>query len=330
MIELELSQIQVQDIAPNHAVITIAPLPSGYGTTMGNSLRRVLLASLDGAAITAIKIPGVTHEFSTVKGVKDTVIDMILNLKQVRFLSHTDKPVVLTLEANKEGVVLAKDIASSSDVKVITPDVYITSLEKGTKFSMELTVEKGIGYSPVKQRDTKKGKDPNVIYVDSFFSPIRKVKYTVSDTRVGQDTNLDKLELEILTDGSISPRDALAKSGGILRNYFSLLDPECLTPEKTADSILEVQRNKVDQDTSRQRRKYSPVELLKLSPRTLNALINNDVTSVEQLVTYTTSKLSNLKGFGARAMNEVKDALHKRDLFLADEQPTDFSAAVPA
>ncbi len=320
MIELELSKVQVKEIEKNHAIMTITPLPTGYGVTLGNSLRRVLLSSLDGAAITSVKIEGVTHEFSTVKGVKDSVVDIILNLKQVRFLSHSDEPVTVKLDVNKSGEVFAKDIKSTSDVEVVTPDVYITTLEQKMKFSMEVVVEKGVGYSPVITRDNKKSKDPNVIQIDAFFSPVRKVKYSVVDTRVGQDTNLDQLDIEIETDGSISPCDSLSKAAGILRNYFTLLDPKCLTAEKTAESILETQYAKLKEaEEGKKRRKYTPVEILKLSPRTLNALVNNEISSVEQLVTYTDSKLSNLKGFGARAMVEVKEALANNDLALGAE-----------
>jgi len=320
MIELELSKVQVKELAKNHAVMTVTPLPSGYGMTLGNSLRRVLLSSLDGAAITGVKISGVTHEFSAVKGVKDNVLDILLNLKQIRFLSHSDEAVTLKLEVKKEGAIYAKDIQANSAVEVVSPDVYITSIEKGTKFSMELIVEKGIGYSPVIQRLKKKGKDPSIIEIDTFFSPIRKVRYDVVDTRVGQDTNLDKLEIEIETDGSISPCDALSKAAGILRNYFSLLDPKCLTAEKTAEAILEAQYAKSKEvEEGKKRRKYTPVEVLKLSPRTLNALVNNEISSVEQLVTYTESKLSNLKGFGTKAMVEVKESLAANDLTLADQ-----------
>jgi len=321
MIELELSKVQAKELGTNHFLITLTPLPPGYGITLGNALRRVLLSSLDGAAITSIKIEGVTHEFSTIKGVKDSVLDIILNLKQVRFLSHSDQAITLKLEANKEGDIYAKDIKENSEVKVVTPDVYITSIEKGIKFVMEVVVEKGVGYNPVESRLSKKNSDPHVIDIDSFFSPVRKVRYNVSNARVGQDTDLDKLELEIQTDGSITPKESLEKAAGILRNYFSLLDPKCLTPEKTADSILEAKMNKSKEEESKKRRKYTPVEILKLSPRTLNALVNNNVTSVEQLVLYTENKLSNLKGFGARAMIEVRDSLIKHDLSLASDSP---------
>ena len=320
MIDLELSKVIVKVLGENHSLVTITPLPAGYGVTLGNSLRRVLLSSLDGAAITGIKIDGVSHEFSTIKGVKDSVVDIILNLKQVRFLSHSSEPVILKLEKSKAGPVIAKDIQVNADVEIVTPDVYITSLEDKVKFTMEVVIEKGVGYSPISSRDKKKNKETGLIEIDTFFSPVRMVKYDVTNTRVGEHTNLDQLQVEIKTDGSMKPEDALAKASGILRNYHSLLDAKCLTPEKTVETILEAQAQKSKEvEEGQKRRKYTPVEVLKLSPRTLNALVNNDVTSVEQLVLMNGGKLANLKGFGARAMMEVQEALVKNNLDFSND-----------
>ena len=321
MIDLELSKVNVKELGDNHELITITPLPRGYGMTLGNALRRVLLSSLEGAAITAVKIEGVTHEFSAIKGVKDSVIDIILNLKKVRFIKHTKDPVIIKLKAKKAGIIKAGDFEVTSDIEVINKDQYITTLENKAKFEVEAITESSIGYSPVINRERRKKKDPNLIEIDALFTPILKVKYSVADTRVGQDVDLDKLDFEIRTDGSITPRDALAQSAGIMRNYFSLLDPKCLTPEKNAFEFQKSQSDEEsdDEDAKKGVKKYTPVEVLKLSPRTLNALVNNEIKSVEQLITYNESRLSNLKGFGARALIEVKDALAKEGHALSDE-----------
>jgi len=313
MIDLELSEIQVDEIEPNKAKLTIAPLPTGYGTTLGTALRRVMLSSLDGAAITAVKIEGVTHEFSTIPGVKDSVIDIILNLKQINFIMPTTEPITAKLSVNKTGDVLAKHIEIPGDTTVINKNFVITKLDKKKKFEMELTIEKGVGFSAVINREKGRVKDPNVIEVDAFFSPVKKVSFQVSAARVGQATDLDKLEMMVETDGSVTPKDVLSKSAGILRNYFGLLDPEYLTADKK--KTIKSEEEEVEEENEetilgkKSGRKYTPVEVLKLSPRTLNALINNKIDSVEQLITFNESKLTNLKGFGAKAMFEVKDSL---------------------
>jgi DNA-directed RNA polymerase subunit alpha len=314
MIDLELSEVQVKEISKNHEVLTITPLPTGYGTTIGTALRRVMLSSLDGAAITAIKIAGVTHEFSTVPGIKDSVVDVILNLKQIRFNIHTNEPVIGKISAKSAGPIYAKDIQLPGDAKVVNEDLLITTIETKTKLEIELIIEKGVGFEPVINREKRLKKEPNQIEIDAFFSPVKKVSFKVSATRVGQATDLDKLEMEVQTDGSLSPKEALSKSAGILRNYFGLLDPEYLTSDqkKSLKSEVQPEDDNEDQETilgKKSGRKYTPVEVLKLSPRTLNALINNKIDSVEQLITFNESKLSNLKGFGAKALFEVREAL---------------------
>jgi DNA-directed RNA polymerase subunit alpha len=322
IIDLELSDVKVKEIAPNHEVLTITPLPTGYGTTIGTALRRVLLSSLSGYAITAIKIAGITHEFTTIPGVKDSVVDMILNLKQVRFLIADGDSINAKLSVNKEGKVFAKDIKLPGDMEIANPDLLITTLDKKTKLEIDFVIEKGCGFSPVVNRENRKNKEINLIEIDAFFCPVKKVSFNISKARVGQSTDLDKLELEIETDGTINPKDALSKSAGILRNYFGLLDPEYLTTEERKTIKNEEEENIEEEETilgNKSGRKYTPVEVLKLSPRTLNALINNKIDSVEQLITYTENKLTNLKGFGAKAMFEVKEALKIIDQKLNQE-----------
>jgi len=311
MIDLELSDVKIEKIAPNHEVLTITPLPTGYGPTIGTALRRVLLSSLSGSAITAAKITGVSHEFTTIPGVKDSIVDIILNLKQIRFSVPSEESITAKLSVNKEGKVLAKDIKLPGDAKVVNPNLLITTLEKKTKLEIDFIIERGCGFSPVIGRENRKEKEMDLIEIDAFFCPVKKVSFNVSKARVGQSTDLDKLEVEIETDGTTTPKDALSKSAGILRNYFGLLDPEYLVAEQKK-TIKTEEEEIVEEETilgNKSGRKYTPVEVLKLSPRTLNALINNKIDSVEQLITYNDSKLSNLKGFGAKAMFEVKEAL---------------------
>lgn len=318
--EIGIPKIKVEKVSDNHAIFSVSPLPQGYGITIGNAFRRVLLSSLPGACITGIKIDGITHEYSTIKGVKDSVLDITLNLKLVRIKKTSLEASTINLTANKEGEIFAKDFKCSSDVEILTPDQYITTLEKGAKLSIEITVEKGVGYIPVsvKQRGDV---DPEMILIDSIFSPVKKVRYDVEATRVGQMTNLDKLVLEIETDGSITPDDALKFSSNILQSYFNLFNKENILVEAEYMSDFQKisQKQEMEEKNKPVQEVYTPIEILGFSPRTLNALINGGIGSIEQLSKCTESKLTNLRGFGRKALTEVKDALKTRNLALAEE-----------
>lgn len=318
--EIGIPKIKVEKISDSHAIFTVSPLPQGYGITIGNAFRRVLLSSLPGASISGVKIDGVTHEYSTVKGVKDSVLDITLNLKLIRLTKTSVGPSVLTLNATKEGEIYAKDIKCPSDIEILTPDQYITTLEKGSKLNMEIHVEKGVGYVPVSVKQ-KADTDPEVILMDSIFSPVKKVRFDVEQTRVGQMTNLDKLVLEIETDGSISPDDALKFSSNILKSYFNLFNQENIMVEAEYMSDFQKISQKQEQEEKNKpvQEAYTPIEILGFSPRTLNALINGGIGSIEQLSKCTESKLTNLRGFGRKALTEVRDALKTRGLNLADE-----------
>lgn len=318
--EIGIPKIKTERIKDNHAIFTVSPLPPGYGTTIGNSFRRILLSSLPGACVTGVKIEGVSHEYSTIKGVKDSILDITLNLKQLQLSKTNPEPSTLTLNANKEGVIKAKDIKCPSEVEILNPELYITTLEKGAKMSMELRVEKGVGYLPAAQRQ-KEENDPGMIILDGIFSPVRKVRYEVESARVGQMTNLDKLTLEVMTDGSITPENAVKFSSNILQSYFGLFNQENAIVEenymsdfkKIAEKEQAEEKNKPSQET------YTPIEILGFSPRTLNALINSGIGSVEQLEKCTESKLTNLRGFGKKALAEVEAALQTKGKSLAKE-----------
>ena len=307
-----------------HAVFTIEPLPSGYGTTLGNATRRVLLSSLPGAAVTGVKIKGVSHEFTTIPGVKDSVLDIVLNLKQLRVKKHSAEPIFLQLKAKKEGVITAANIVANSDVEILNPDLYITTLDSAdAEFNLEIRVEKGVGYRSIAELK-KENEDPSIILVDASFSPVLQVRYEVSAARVGQRTDLDKLDIEILTDSSITAEDALKFTSNLLTSYFSLFNKEGVMVEKdfvaNVDEILVREKEEKQREIEKSKETYTPIEILNLSPRTLNALINGGIGSIEQLTKSTESKLTNLRGFGKKAMTEVKDALKAKGLKLFGEE----------
>lgn len=318
--EIGIPKIKTERIGSDHAVFIVSPLPPGYGTTVGNSFRRILLSSLPGACITGVKIDGVSHEYSAIKGVKDSILDITLNLKLLRIKKNTSEPSTLTLSANKEGVVLAKEIKCPSDVEILNPDQYITTLEKGAKLNMEIRVEKGVGYVPAPQRQ-KEETDSDMIVLDSVYTPVRKVRYEVESTRVGQMTNLDKLKLEIMTDGSINPEDALKFSSNILQSYFNLFNQEnAIVEEDFMSDFKKIQEKEEEEEKNKPAQEsYTPIEILGFSPRTLNALINGGIGSVEQLEKCTESKLTNLRGFGKKALTEVNEALSGRGKSLSKE-----------
>jgi DNA-directed RNA polymerase subunit alpha len=318
--EIGIPKIRTERISENHMIFTVSPLPPGYGTTVGNSFRRVLLSSLPGASITGVKIDGVSHEYSTIKGVKDSILDITLNLKLIDIKKASTAASVCTLTANKEGAVYAKDIKCPSDVEVMNPDQYITTLEKGAKLHMEIRVEKGVGYLPSAQRQ-KEDNDPNMIILDGIFSPVKKVRYEVEAARVGQMTNLDKLTLEVLTDGSITPENAVRFSSNILQSYFNLFNQENVMVEEAFMSDFKkiAEKEQAEEKNKPAQEAYTPIEILGFSPRTLNALINGGIGSVEQLAKCTESKLTNLRGFGKKALAEVQAALATKNMELTKE-----------
>lgn len=212
--------------SPNEGQLVIEPLYHGYGTTIGNALRRVLLSSLPGAAITSAKIKGVTHEFTTIDGVMEDVLEIVLNLKQVRMKCHSEEPVTLTLKKKGAGIVTAKDFDKNADVEIINQDLHIAEItDKNTEFEMEVTVERGLGFNPTESREDE-DREVGVIAIDAKFTPIVNVGYKVEDTRVGKVTNYDKLTLTVETDGTIDPEEAVTQSAKLLIEHFALLAPD--------------------------------------------------------------------------------------------------------
>ncbi|MCK5019653.1 MAG: DNA-directed RNA polymerase subunit alpha [Candidatus Peribacteraceae bacterium] len=302
-----------------HSIFTISPLPPGFGITLGNGLRRVLLSSLPGAAVTSIRMKGVQHEYTAVKGVIESVMDICLNLKELNLRKFSKDAEILTLKAKGSKTLTAKDIDASSDVEVLDPSQVICTLEKGGEIDMEITVEKGVGYVPAAERN-KKQNEPSLIYIDAVYSPVSRVKYSVEPARVGQRTNLEKLIIDVETNGSLNAEEAMQFASQILKSYFEYFGSE----EKVVESefVADFSRAGVPEEegaSAESRESYTPIEILNFSPRTLNALINAGVGSIEQLTKCTGSQLSNFRGFGAKALDEVADTLKERNLSLDDD-----------
>jgi DNA-directed RNA polymerase subunit alpha len=295
----------IDEHSATNATFDIEPLHAGYGNTLGNSLRRVLLSSIEGGAIVSFRIEGASHEFTTVKGIKEDVVDIMLNLKNVRLKVHSDEPVELRLEKKGAGIVTAADIKTNSDVEVINPEQVIATIDDPkASVLIDLVAESGRGYRTIEDSSVSRVHS-DMIAIDAVFSPVLRVRYKVDSTRVGQETNLDKLLLNIETDGSLTPREAFEEAAAILVNQYS-----ALAGSTTVESAPALGQD-VDDESSELN---TPIEELNLTARTANALINNDIRTVHDLVTLSEQDLRELKGFGSKALDEVKDKLAELEL----------------
>lgn len=301
--------VNVDDHSAISATFVIEPLHSGYGMTLGNSLRRVLLSSIAGAAVTAFKVEGATHEFTTLPGVKEDIVDIMLNLKGIRFRVFGNETQTLRIVKKGKGVVTAKDIQLNADVEVANPDHVIATVDDDkANFVMDLVVETGRGYRSIDEGATRKNTD--MITVDAVFGPVSRVRYRVENTRVGQVTDLDKLLLTIDTDGTITPRDAFEEAAAILVNQYTALAGQTRVEVATvADNLSE---DGAEDDDSGDLN--TSIEDLNLSARTTNALINNDIHTLKDLFALSDSELRELKGFGSKALDEVKEKLAEMEL----------------
>jgi len=303
-----------------HAIFTFTPLPPGYGMTLGNALRRVLLSSLPGAAVTSVRIQAVQHEYTVLKGVHESVVDVCLNLKRLQLRKHSKEPEVVTLDVKGPKTVTAANLTVSSDIEIINPDLVLFTIEKGASCVMQVTVEKGVGYVSAQERNTQVN-EPGLIFIDAVYSPVLKVRYEVEAARVGQRTNLEKLTLDVLTNGSLSAEEAVRFAAQLLQSYFGYFATEQkVEPEFMADFSRTGVQQVYDTTQAPVKETYTPIEILNFSPRTLNALINAGVGSIEQLTKCAEATLSNFRGFGAKALEEVKRTLAERGLKLADDQ----------
>jgi len=281
----------------------------GFGTTIGNALRRILLSSLTGAAVTTVKIEGVVHEFSTISGVTEDVTAIILNIKSLRLALHTDKPKTIRLKKKGPGEAKGSDILHDGDVTILTPDLHIATLDKDATLDIEMTIKHGRGYVPA-ERNKEEGLPIGVIAIDSIFSPIKRVNFYVENARVGRMTDYDKLTMEIWTDGTISPRDALSTGAGILREHLDIfINPEERSEGKSEAGYEESQRE-VNRNLSRS------VNELELSVRAANCLKNANIKTIADLVQKSEGEMLRTKNFGKKSLNEIKEILTEMGLSL--------------
>lgn len=312
MIRPAALEVDTEGLKSNYGKFTAKPLERGYGLTLGNSLRRVLLSSLQGAGIVAVKVDGVDHEFGTINNIKEEVSEIILNLKEIRFKIIDKEEVTLVLEKNSEGAVKASDIAENTHVKVLNPDHTICNVSSGGSIRMELKVARGKGY--VTALDNKDAFDLPVgwIYIDTLFSPVHRVNYTVTNSRVGKRTDYDKLTLEVWTNAGIDPVDAVAISAKILRDQLSVFlnfeDKDAPTEVKpTAAAASGGVANEA---------LLKPVSELELSVRSANCLQNANIKYIYELVSKTEGEMLRTKNFGRKSLNEIKEILSSMGLGL--------------
>lgn len=300
-------RLRCKSLTDTYGKFIAEPLEKGYGVTLGNSLRRVLLSSLTGAAVTSVKIDGVLHEFSTIRGVEEDTAEIILNLKELRLRAHKPNPGTVYIKTKEEGEVLAGDIITDPDVEILNPDLHIATLGKGAKLEMAIEVDTGRGYIPA-GKNIEENQPIGTIPVDSIFTPVTKVKYEVEDTRVGQKTDYDRLIMEVWTDGSVNPEDAVAFAAKILKDQLTVF----LNFEEPAEELLEEEGLKEEMAKTLSK----SVEELELSVRTGNCLRDAEIKTIRDLVKKTEGDLLDMKNFGKKSLQELKDSLAKFDFTL--------------
>ncbi|MCR4443136.1 MAG: DNA-directed RNA polymerase subunit alpha [Peptococcaceae bacterium] len=310
MIEIEKPRIECVETneTKTYAKFVVEPLERGYGITLGNSLRRVLLSSLPGAAVTSVKIDGVLHEFSTIPGVVEDVTDIILNLKLLALKVYADEPQVIRIDAQGPGTVLAQDIQRGSQVEIFNPDLHIATLESGARLSMEINIERGRGYRPA-EKNKKEDHVIGIIPVDSIFSPVRKVNYTVTETRVGQITDYDRLTLEIWTNGCIAPDEAVSLSAKILHDHLKLF---ISLTDRIGDVEIMVEKEEEERDKILD----MSIEELDLSVRSYNCLKRAGINTVGELIMKTEEDMMKVRNLGKKSLEEVDEKLAALGLSL--------------
>ena len=303
-------QYDPKKITDTYGKFTAEPLERGFGTTLGNSLRRVLLSSLEGSAITAVKIAGVHHEFSSIPGVVEDTTDLILNLKEVRLKLHTDKTKTLTLKAKGPGAVTAKDIETDAEVEILNPELHLATIDKNGKLELEMRARRGRGYVP-SDKNKEAGQPIGVVPIDAIFSPIRKVNFKVENARVGQETDYDKLVLEVSTDGSLRPDDAVAHAAKLLKDHLSMF---IHLPEEEEEAPLAEEEMK--KSPTYNENLLRSVNELELSVRAANCLKNAGIETIAEMVQKTESEMLKTKNFGRKSLNEIKEILGGMGLSL--------------
>ncbi len=294
------NKVSFEDLGDYKYKVVMEPLYSGYGVTLGNSLRRVLLSSLPGAAVVAVKIKGVDHEFSTVPNVKEDVIEIILNLKQLRLKVHTDQQVKLELKVKGEKAITAADFKKNSDVEIVNPSLHLATLDgKSSELEMEVIVQTGRGYVPVEQREHEK-LEIGMIAVDAIYSPVRRVNYDINSVRVGQITNYDELILTLETDGTITGEDAIDQASSILFSHFALFAKNSLTASSAIPALEE------SKDEGIKISEEDDLKSLGLSNRSYNALLKNNVNRISQLTAFTHDQMLGMEGLGDKSIEEIE------------------------
>jgi len=307
-------QVRKLETSANYGKFDIEPLDPGFGTTLGNTLRRVLLSSLWGAAVTSIQIDGVAHEFTAIPHVKEDVTEVILNLKKLRLKSFTEDPITLLLDVKGPAEVRGSHIQATSDVEIVNPDLYICTLAAKGHLRMELNVERGKGYVPA-ERNKREGQPIGVIPIDSIFSPVEKANFVVEKTRVGQSTDYDRLIIEVWTDGTMSPEEAVSHSAELFTQHLNLF-------VKFRDNIERHEQDLRGEKTSQNRLMDTPIEELDLSVRAFNCLKANDIQTVGQLLLKREEELLALRNFGRKSLDEIKEKLVEKGFIKPEEMGT--------
>jgi len=307
-------QVRKLETSANYGKFDIEPLDPGFGTTLGNTLRRVLLSSLWGAAVTSIQIDGVAHEFTAIPHVKEDVTEVILNLKKLRLKSFTEDPITLLLDVKGPAEVRASHIQATSDVEIVNPDLYICTLAAKGHLRMELNVERGKGYVPA-ERNKREGQPIGVIPIDSIFSPVEKANFVVEKTRVGQSTDYDRLIIEVWTDGTMSPEEAVSHSAELFTQHLNLF-------VKFRDNIERHEQDLRGEKTGQNRLNDTPIEELDLSVRAFNCLKANEIQTVGQLLQKREEELLALRNFGRKSLDEIKEKLVEKGFIKPEEMGT--------
>jgi DNA-directed RNA polymerase subunit alpha len=302
-------EVDKETLSPTFGRFTTEAFERGFGTTVGNALRRVLLSSLTGAAVATVKIEGVLHEFSTIPGVTEDVTSIILNVKGLRLALLTDKPKTIRLKKKGPGEAKGSDIVHDADLTILTPNLHIATLDKDATLDVEMTVKHGRGYVPA-ERNKEEGLPIGVIAIDSIFSPIKRVNFQVENARVGRMTDYDKLTLEIWTDGTISPRDALSTAAGILRDHVEIF----INPEARVEGRGELTGDEAQREINKNL--FRSVNELELSVRAANCLKNANIKTIADLVQKTEAEMLKTKNFGKKSLNEIKEILTEMGLGL--------------
>jgi DNA-directed RNA polymerase subunit alpha len=324
-------QFEPESLTNTYGKFTAEAFETGFGTTIGNSLRRVLLSSIEGAAVTAVRIPGILHEFSSLPGVKEDVVDVVLNVKQLRFKLHADEPKVAQISVKGARVVTGKDI-SGDQIDVLTPDQHIMTVGKGSQVNMELTVSKGKGYVIAEvNRDEDQAVD--TMAIDSIFTPIKKVNFWVEGARVGRSTDYDKLVMEIWTDGSVTPQSAVSQAAGILREHLALFAFDEAVPAENLDLVVDEPEQEPAVEIEEDYYQEEPgevnehllksVEELELSVRSYNCLKNANIRTLAELVQKTEQEMLRTKNFGRKSLNEIKEIIQTMGLHFNMRVDTD-------